>query len=103
MNDSLFSTFLDNLSPHALAHMVIDLEQAQEGWLHYPEEAPPETKRQALQSLSPIILEAGKKQAEQWDLNFEQLVEQLRTEREEADWASERDRQEIQNWTTDFD
>lgn len=99
MDERLLRLLLEVLSLETLAAMVADLQEAQEDWQHYPAEAPDETRREVLVHGAAIITEIGQAQAP----NFQKLVEQAQAQKAEGTWVSERDRQEVQNWLSDFD
>ena len=103
MNDQFLQTLLNQLTPGTLARIVLDLEQAQEDWAGFPETAPLEADQQALLIALALIREIGQGQAREEGLDFEEMLEQVRAEQDEADWQADRDRQEVNNWLSDFD
>ena len=103
LDNETFQILLENLSPHTLAQIIVDLEQAQEDWAHYPEDAPPQETQKALLKLLPVIHNMGQGQAKQGGIDFAQLLEQTKAEREDNGWTTTRDEQEIENWLSDFD
>jgi hypothetical protein len=103
MNNEFLQTLLNQLTPPTLARIVVDLEQAQEDWVSFPETAPTQADQQALVTTLAVIREIGQMQARAEGLDFEEMIEQIRAEQDEADWQAERGRQEVDNWLSDFD
>jgi len=103
MNNEFLQTLLNQLTPPTLARIVVDLEQAQEDWASFPETVPTQAEQQALVAALAIIREIGQTQARSEGLDFEEVIEQAKVEQDEADWQAERDRQEVDNWLSDFD
>jgi hypothetical protein len=99
MDESLLRRLLEVLSSTTLAAMLVDLQEAQEEWQHYPEETPALTIQEALLQIAALISEVGQSQTP----DFQQLVEQAQAQKAEQSWAEERDQQEVQNWLSDFD
>jgi len=103
MDDQLFETLLDALSPNTLARLLVDLEEAQEDWQHYPEDAPPEAVRQQLAQTLALIAKIGSNRTGADATGFEQLVDQIKEERYSENWLQERNRQARQNWLQDYE
>ena len=103
MNPEEITTLFDALQPATLAHMVADLQELQQDWLHYPEDAPPDPDRQLLARILAELLKQGTVRARAADTDFLQLVEQIKDERHAADWAQDRASQEQDNWLQDFE
>ncbi len=101
--NELLPRLLQTLSPETLARMIIDLEQAQEDWAHYPEDAPSPADQTALIELIPQLHQTGQQQAKAEGRSFDHIFEQVKEQLDASDWASERDDQEVQNWLNDFD
>lgn len=101
MDNELFHTLLDQLQPETLARMVVDVEQADEEWQHYPENAPSENEQKELIEQLDLLKQIGARRARAEGVDFEQLLTRLRAGH--ADWSAQRDRQESQNWLSDFD
>ena len=102
MNWDSFKTLLSQLRPETIARLVIDLENAHEEWEFYPEQAPPEATRQFLDEAMAVIVSLGDKRAKEEDSEFRRLIERLREEQDQTNWAARRDRQEIDNWLDDY-
>jgi hypothetical protein len=103
MKPEEIATLLQTLQPATLAHMVADLQELQQDWLHYPEDAPPDPDRQSLARTLAELVKQGTIRARAADTDFLQLVEQIKDERHAADWAQARDSQEQDNWLRDFE
>ena len=102
MNQHLFQTLLTTLQLETLAAMLLDLEDAATDWQHYPEDAPSETKQQALTGLQTVIDELARRRAAAESLDFDDLLARRRAEHD-AGWLDERNRQTRQNWFSDYD
>lgn len=102
MNDKIFRAMVSTLTPHTLAGIVVNLEDAEGDWEFYPEEAPPADVRQALQEMLAHLITIGAQQAETQHQDFDQLLEQIRTRQDEDEWQEDRDRQVRQNWLSDL-
>lgn len=104
MNQPLFDLFLDSLEPKTLACIVRDLEDTLADWGHYPETAPGDRLKDEVEQLIERIKQQGADLADGSESGFLQLVEQARAElRQDENWASQRDRQERQNWLQDYE
>jgi hypothetical protein len=103
MSPDQLTTLLTTLQPATLARMVVDLQELQQDWQHYPEEAPPAPVREALEQALAEIMKHGAARIEAGSSDFRQLVEQIKDERQAEDWSRDRDTQEQQNWLSDFD
>ncbi len=103
MNQKLFQTLLATLYPHTLAQMVVDLEEAQEDWRYYPENAPPEEVGKELLDALRLVRNTGVEQARAEGIDFDRLVEQILDARDRADWTQERNRQVRENWLKDLE
>ena len=103
MSSEALSTLLAALQPATLAHMVVDLQELQQDWQRYPDEAPAESDRQALAELLAEIMQLGMARSGSGAPDFRQLIEQAKDERQADDWSRARDRQEQDNWLNDFD
>lgn len=101
MNDELFELILRTIRPETLARLAIDLEDAQEDWHYYPEEAPSTATRKNLEQALALIINLGVEQATSSD--FQQMLDQIRDQRPEEDWSRDRDQQERQNWLEDYE
>ncbi len=102
MNWDNFGKLLRHLQPETIARIIIDLEQAHEEWAYYPEEAPPESVRAMIEEALGVIITTGDVAARANDVEFRPLLERLRDEQDEKDWADERDEQEVRNWLDDY-
>lgn len=102
MNWDDFGNLLRHLHPETLARIVVDLENAQEDWAFYPEDAPPEAIQEMVDEALTLIISIGEGRAEAKNVEFRHLLEQLRDEQDEKDWAETRDQQEIKNWLDDY-
>lgn len=102
MNWDEFGELLTHLQPETIARIIVDLEHAHEEWEFYPEQAPPEPVRAMIDEAVGIIITAGDAGAKANDVEFRHLLEQLRDELDEKDWADKRDQQEIKNWLDDY-
>jgi hypothetical protein len=102
MNQELFNLILHALQPTTLAYLVRDLEAYQVDWRYYPENAPPVAVQQKLSQIVETIKTQALALAKTEGLNFLELLEMVREEQRQAEWASQRDRQEQQNWTSDL-
>lgn len=98
LNTHLLQTFLNTLSPVALAAVAADLENSVEDWEFYPEDAPPENIRQELTRLLEQILKRGREQTP----NFDDLLDEARSAQDADDWISGRNQQVRQNWYSDL-
>jgi hypothetical protein len=104
MNQKTFQTLLTLLRPETLAHLVADLEEAQEEWQFYPEDAPPAAVQTSLAQAVVAARQVGAEQVRADNLVFAEMVEQIEQEREEAeDWFRQRNRQVRQNWLSDLE
>ena len=103
MNDDLFKTMLNYLTPKTVAYMVRDLQAGQEDWNYYPEEAPSETVKQELVQTLQLLTDFGTKLAALEGLSFQQILQQALLEQQQEEWAWQRDLQEQQNWTNDLE
>ena len=103
LDETIFQALCKSLSPRTLAQMIVDLEQAQEDWEYYPDEAPSGEMQQTLLGLLPVIQDQGQTLAGQEGLDFGQMVEQTRAARTDEDWVDKRGEQVVQNWMSDFD
>lgn len=103
MNQEIFCLFLECLEPKTLAYLARDLSECQEDWGFYPEEAPHEALQQELAHVLAAITRLGVDLTDRDETRFMLLVEQARDEQQSEDWASQRDRQERQNWLKDLD
>jgi len=102
MDQQLFETLLDNLDLKTLAGMVVDLEAAEEAWRYDLAGAPPEPVKQQLSGILRIVTERGIERAATKQLDFEQLLDEARDERQPDDWLAERNRQNRENWYSDY-
>jgi hypothetical protein len=93
---------LDYLQPQTLAHILADLDEAAEDWGYYPEAAPPQTAQELLKQIRVLIVKWGFQQAQAEGLDFEQILDQIKTERAEKDWLRERNQQDRENWYSDY-
>ena len=73
LTNQLLQTFINTLSPSALAAVAADLENSVEDWEFYPEDAPPEDIRQELAQLLEQILKRGREQSP----NFDELLDEV--------------------------
>ncbi len=103
MNKTFQNALLNNLALKTLAHMVVDLETAQEDWQFYPEDAPSQAVQEELAQLLKLILEFGQNRVQANKLDFKTLLEQIRDAQEEEDWLKDRGQQEQQNWLKDYE
>ena len=83
--------------------MVVDLQDLQQDWQRYPDDAPAASDRQALAELLAEIMKFGMARSGSQAPDFRQLIEQVKDERQAEDWSWARDRQEQDNWLNDFD
>lgn len=101
ISPELFEALLNTLEVDTLARLVVDLEEAQAEWQADPAAAPSQSVQAGLAQVLANLLRLGNTLARNEGEDFQQLVEQLRA-RDREDWASERSRQERQNWYSDF-
>ena len=101
ISPELFEALLNTLEVDTLARLVVDLEEAQAEWQANPAAAPSQSVQEGLNQVLRNLLRLGNTLARTEGEDFQELVAQLRA-REQEDWASERDRQERQNWYNDF-
>ena len=102
MNQHL-QTLLNTLQLETLAAMLLELEEADDDWQHYPADAPDATEQVALTNLQATIAETARRRAAAESLNFDDLLAHLRAEREDSGWLDERNRQTRDNWFSDYD
>lgn len=102
VNWQTLKTFLNTLQPNTLARMVIDIEDAQDDWEHYPEEAPSAATRKQINQVLGYIMKLGVDWGETADFDFAEMIEQVRAEQPADDWLLERDQQDQENWTQDL-
>jgi hypothetical protein len=102
ISPDLFEALLNTLEVDTLARLVVDLEESQAEWQADPESAPSSPVREGLRQVLANLLKLGETLAANEGIEFRQLVEQLKTRPQVEDWASERTRQERQNWYSDF-
>lgn len=102
MDWNLWKTFLSAMQPNTLAHIVIDIEDAQEDWEHYPEDAPPEDIQRKVDQVLGYVMKLGAEWGETADFDFSQMVEQIREEQPANDWLFQRNRQDQENWYEDY-
>jgi hypothetical protein len=102
MNQQLFELLLNTLHLKTLAGMAVDLETVQEAWRD-DTDAPPEPAKQQLLDILKIVTERGIERAGVEQLDFEQLLEETREERQPDDWLAERNRQTQENWYSDYE
>jgi hypothetical protein len=102
MDQQLFETLFNNLDLKTLAEIVVDLESAQEDWQYHVADAPPEPVKQQLIDILKIVTERGIERAAAEQLDFEQLLDEIRDERQPDDWMAERNRQTRENWYSDY-
>lgn len=103
MNQKQLQNLLTTLRARTLAQMVVDLEDAQEDWQYYPEDAPPAEVGQALDKILKLVRNIGAKQARAEGVDFDRLIEQILDARDRADWTQERNRQVRENWLKDLE
>ncbi len=103
MNQHLFETLLNTLQPATLADILLDLEEAAADWQHYPETAPTAAEQRALAGLQTTIEQLAHQRAAAETLDFDELLAQLRAEREDPGWLDDRNRQTRDNWFSDYD
>ena len=101
ISPELFEALLNTLEVDTLARLVVDLEEAQAEWQADPATAPSQPVQDGLTQVLRNLLRLGNTLARNEGGDFQQLVAQLRA-RDQEDWASDRDRQERQNWYNDF-
>lgn len=102
MNEELFDVILKALAPKTLAYLIRDLEETQEDWGYYPEDAPPETVQQNLQQMLGAIKVMATERAAAEGLDFAKLLEQASAEQRQEEWTSQRNTQVQQNWLNDL-
>lgn len=102
MDQQIFETLLNNLDLKTLAGMVVDLEAAQEAWRNDLAGAPSEPVKQQLIDILRIVTDRGIERAAAEQLDFEQLLDEARDERQPDDWLAERNRQNRENWYSDY-
>jgi len=103
MNEELLQVIFRALKPKTLAYLVRDLEEAQDDWEYYPEEAPAPPLRAALDQTIKTLVGLGTAAAEVEQADFQRILAQARAELEQEEWLSQRDAQERQNWTADLE
>lgn len=97
------NNLLEILQPITLAHLVVDLEEAQDDWKYYPETAPGEEVRAALLAQLDNLRVVGTKRAHAEGLDFALLLEQVREQRaQQTDFQAQRNRQSRDNWFSDY-
>jgi hypothetical protein len=101
ISPELFEALLNTLEVDTLARLVVDLEEAQAEWQADPAAAPSQSVQEGLTQVLRNLLRLGNTLARNEGGDFQKLVAQLRA-RDQEDWASDRDRQERQNWYSDF-
>jgi hypothetical protein len=102
MNQEFFDILLNTLQPRTLAYMLVDLEEAAADWEYYPEAAPGETTRTALERIRLTIANTGQALAKAEGLNFDKLMDETRDEREADDWLLARNEWDRKNWYQDY-
>lgn len=102
MNEDLFNVILEALAPKTLAYVTRDLEELQDDWAYYPEDAPPETRQQELRRLLEAIKTVAAERAAAEGFDFAELLEQVSAEERQEEWTSQRNRQVQQNWLSDL-
>jgi hypothetical protein len=103
MNPELFNLLLKALQPATLAYLVRDLEDYRVDWRYYPEQAPAPAQQQALLQILENLKTYAAELAQAEGLNFYDLLQAAIDEQHQGDWASQRDRQEQENWTQDLE
>lgn len=103
MNEQLFTTLLNHLQLKTLAAIIVDLEEAQEAWQYYAGDAPPDTVRQDLMNIRELVAQLGTARAKTEQLDFPELLEQVREAQQDDDWLAERNRQNRENWYKDYE
>ena len=101
ISPELFEALLNTLEVDTLARLVVDLEEAQTEWQANPAAAPSPSVQEGLNQVLRNLFRLGNTLARNEGEDFQELLAQLRA-RTQEDWASERDRQERQNWYSDF-
>ncbi len=102
MNGKLFEVMLDYLRPKTLAYLARDLQDSQEYWQEYPDEAPVQVVKEELEHALEAIIKLGQELAIEDDLDFNKMIQHVRAEHQSGNWMWHRDRQEQQNWLQDF-
>lgn len=102
MKLDVFITLLGALRPTTLAHLAVDLEEAAADWETYPENAPDAATQQALTALHQQVVEQGGNRAAADRQDFDELLAQVRDERDQENWLVQRNRQTRQNWFEDY-
>ena len=102
MNWQTLKILLNTLQPNTLARLVIDIEDAQEDWEHYPEEAPSVAARKQINQVLGHITKLGVDWGETADFDFAEMIEQIRESQPADDWLLERDKRDQENWTKDL-
>jgi hypothetical protein len=105
MDTELLNSLFKLLQSQTLAHMLVDLEEAEEEWQHYPAQAPSEEIAKKLRQARLLIAEAGAARARAEGLDFQQTLEQARDRRDAdaEDWLLTRNRQTRENWYKDYE
>lgn len=102
MNDKLFNLIFKALAPKTLAYLARDLEELQADWEYYPEDAPPEPRREELRRLLEAIQILALERAAAEGFDFAELLEQASAEERQEEWTSQRNNQVQQNWLSDL-
>ena len=102
MNQKLFQTILNALGPESLASITVDLEDTQEDWQQYPEDAPDESIQMEISRILEQIVRQGTIVATSDGLDFQLLLEQLRNWRADEDWQESRNKEISENWYKDL-
>lgn len=99
MKQNVFTLLLEGLEPKTLAYLIRDMANALEDWGYYPETAPDTMTQQAFETLFKLAWQHARQRIE----DFESLLEEVRQEQDTEAWSRGRDRQEMQNWLSDYE
>jgi hypothetical protein len=102
MDETLFKTLLQALTPQTLAHLACDLGERQLDWDYDPADAPPEALRHDLNRVLQLITTTGEAAARAEGLDFNRLLEQTGQTRRQDEWAWQRNQQVSDNWLSDL-
>jgi hypothetical protein len=103
MNEILFNTLLQALTPQTLAYLARDIGQRQLDWEYNPIGAPPEALRHALNQALDLITMMGDELARAEGLDFSQLLQQTVEMQQQKEWPWLHNQQVSDNWLSDLE
>jgi hypothetical protein len=102
-SQNFLNTLLHTLKAKTLAYLVRDLEDYQEDWRYYPEEAPPPHIQQELRQILEQLKAAAPERATAEGLDFAKLLQNAIDEQGQEEWPDQRNQQVRKNWLSDLE